>query len=196
MLIISRTGSRLTEPVAQRLCTRIHPQTQLYWTEGMSKSREFRFYLAGVGSRNEQFQSLSFQLREPSIAVLTPYHSFTSRGASAAWGRRSGPKTRGATQRTGRFSPNPWRDGSRRSGEGAWRGDPWAWGRGARGAGHGAGSLRGRTCARAGRFLVSLSVPRVWKEGGRFGRGGVGHLRKRRKRRRHETRERRSTVNN
>lgn len=162
----------------------------------MSKSREFGFYLAGVGSRNEQFQSLSFQLRELSIAVLTPYHSFTSRGASTAWGRRSGPKTRGATQRTGRFSPNPWGDGSRRSGEGARRGDPWARGRGARGAGHGAGSLGGRTCAGAGRFLISLSVPRVWKEGGRFGWGGVGHLRNRRKWRRLETRKRRSTVNN
>lgn len=155
-----------------RFCTK----TQLYSAQQIIKSREFSYYLAGVGSRNEQFQSLSFQLCEPSIAVLTPDHSFTARRAPAAWGRRSSPKTRGAAQRAGRFSPNSWRDGPRRSREGPRWGDPWAWGRGARGARHGAGSLWGRTCARAGGFIISFSVPCVWKERRRFGWGSIRHL--------------------
>lgn len=155
-----------------RFCTK----TQLYSAQQIIKSREFSYYLAGVGSGNEQFQSLSFQLCEPSIAVLTPDHSFTARRAPAAWGRWSSPKTRGAAQRAGRFSPNSWWDGSRRSREGPRWGDPWAWGRGARGARHGAGSLWGRTCARAGGFIISFSVPCVWKERRRFGWGSIRHL--------------------
>lgn len=156
---------------------RVSTKTRLYSAQQIIKSREVSCYLAGVGSRNEKFQSLSFQFCEPSIAVLTPYHSFTARWASTAWGRRPSPETRGAAQRAGRFSPNPWRDGSRRSREGARWGDPRAWGRGACGARHGAGTLWSRTSARAGSFIVSFSVPRVWKERRRFGWGRIRHLR-------------------
>lgn len=179
-LIISSTRSCVTEPGAhlRKKCTRVCTKTQLYSAQQIIKSREFGYYLAGVGSGNEQLQSLSFQLREPSIAVLTPYHSFTARRASAARGGRAGPETRGAAQRAGRFSPNSRRDGSRRSREGARWGDPRAWGRGACGAGHGAGALWSRTSAGAGTFIVSFSVPRVRKEGRRFGRGRVRHLRR------------------
>lgn len=39
--------------------------------------------LAGVGSRYEQFQCLSLQLRQPGVAVLTPDPSLAARGTSA-----------------------------------------------------------------------------------------------------------------
>lgn len=137
---------------------------------------EYVFYLAGVRSRDEEFQCLSFQLRQPSIAVLTPYPSFTTRRTSTARGRRSRPKTRGATKRTRWSCSNPWWDGPWRARERSrWR-DSWAWWWGACGAGHGAGTLWCRTCAGACGFLIGLSAPCVREKWGRLGRRSVRHL--------------------
>lgn len=133
-------------------------------------------YLAGIRSRDEQFQGLSFKFCQSCVAVLTPYPPLAARRAPTArrWG--SCPKTRGAAQRPRRLSPNPGRDGPRRSREGSWRGDSGAWGRGTSGARHGACSFWRGTCAGAGGLLVSFTAPCVRKEGARFGWRCVRHL--------------------
>lgn len=137
-------------------------------------------YLAGVWTRNEQFECLSFQLSQSSVAVLTPDHPFTARGASTARGRRSRPKAWGPSKRTRGPCADARRGGSWRSREGPWGWDPRAWGRSTGGAGHGASTLWGRAYAGAGGFLVGLSVPRFREKGGSFCWWSVRHLRKHR----------------
>lgn len=149
------------------------------WSHRAHKKWDWRTecpYLAGVGPRNEQFQSLSLQLHQPSIAVLTPNHSLTPWRTPAARGRRPRPKTRGAAERPRWPSADPWGNGSWRSREGSRWGDPRAWRRGAGGAGHGASTLRGRACAGAGGFLVGLAVPCVREKRCRFCWRCVRHL--------------------
>lgn len=167
-VIFRRNATRQNQLMGGRTSPQKHMQLHI--------RRQKSFYLAGIRSRDEQFQGLSFQLCQPSVAVLTPYPSFAARGTSAAWGRWSCPEAGGAAQGTRRFSPDPRRDGPRWSREGPWWGNSWAWGRGACGAWHGAGSLWGGTCTGAWGFLVGLSVPCVREEGGRFGWRSVRHL--------------------
>lgn len=140
------------------------------------REKKLSSYLAGIRSRDEQFQGLSFKFCQSCIAVLTPYPPFTARRASTAWCWRSCPKPRGAAQRTRRLSPNPWGDGPRWSREGPRWGDSGAWGWGTSGARHGACSFWHGTCTGAGGLLISFTAPCVREEGARFGWRCVRHL--------------------